>query len=444
MTKAWENMKTEYENFFLLPDKKRWDVVCELLNFFIAGEKHNKQLLFLLLLGNYHDKLKSFVLYRGDSSAGKNYVVQNVLQLFPKNDAYIFDSATAVALNYDVELDGVKTLYLRELMEKSSMVDLLKTLYNEDGKIHKETIKDKETKEHIVKTHVIERMGIVTTFSFEDIQIDVINRSWVLVPDQTTKQTNEILDHHLKMEANLIEHNISRKKRMNQCEFIAQCVKCIDFNFEVYIPFVQKLKTLFPVQYLNVRRDFNKLLMLIKILALWNQKNRDCFEISDKKYIIANYIDLEMALEISEKLFINLVLHIDEIKRSVLDFMEDKIEVELESFQSHIDDKLTTSETDRYYSITEVFEELRIAHSISRKTIQRKMTNLFHEGYLLREKQGSAYKFHKLRSYNLVEGLKLYKIREEIESLVEQKYIYYKNKSEEILDYEYEEEEEQF
>lgn len=436
-------MKVEYEHFFTLPDKKRWDVVCELLDFFIAGEDHNKQLLFLLILGNYHDKLMSFVLYRGDSSAGKNYVVQNVLQFFPKADVYTFDSATAVALNYDDELDGVKTLYLRELMEKNSMVDLLKSLYNEDGKIHKETIKDKETKEHIVKTHITDRMGVITTFSFEDIQIDVINRSWVLIPDQTTKQTNKILDHHLEMEADLIEYNISKKKRISQCFFISQCIKCLNFSYDVYIPYVQKLKTLFPIQYLNVRRDFNKLLMLIKILALWNQKNRDCFDINEKKYLIANYIDLKMALEISEELFIDLVMHIDEIKRGILDFMTYKIEVESESFQSHVDsyDEKVMTEKDRYYSITEVFEELRIAHSISRKTIQRKMNNLFYEGYLLREKQGTAYKFHKLRSYNLIESLKLEDLKEEIEIIVEQKYIYYKNKSEEILDFEEETEE---
>jgi len=437
LTKSWENMKKEYNDFFLLSDKKRWEIICELLDFFIAGEDHNKQLLFLLILGNYHPKLMSFVLYRGDSSAGKNYVVQNVLQFFPKGDVYTFDSATAVALNYDDDLDGVKTLYLRELMEKNSMVDLLKSLYNEDGKIHKETVKDKETKEHIVKTHVIERMGIITTFSFEGIQIDVINRSWVLNPDQTPKQTKKILNHHLSVEANLIEHDISKNKKLSECFFISQCIKCLDFNFDIYIPYVQKLESLFPVQFLNVRRDFNKLLMLIKILALWNQKNRDCFDIGKKRYLIANYTDLKMALEISEDLFINLVMHIDDIKRGILDFME---AIELKDVEAYNPESKsrepTVTEENKYYTITEVFEELRDEYGVSRKTILRKMNDLFYEGYLLREKQGSAYKFHKLRNYNIIESLELNNLKEEIEIIVEQKYIFYKNKSEELLDYE--------
>ncbi len=64
----------------------------------------------------------------------------------------------------------------------------------------------------------------------------------------------------------------------------------------------------------------------IKVITIWNQKSRHLVEMGDMHLLFAEYEDLEMALEVCQDLFIDLVLHVDEIKRAILDFM---VETEL-------------------------------------------------------------------------------------------------------------------
>jgi len=444
LTKSSENIVDEYLYFLQLNDWKRLKEVKSILDFDIAGEDNNKILLYFLLLSNYHKNLMTFILYRGDSSAGKNYVVENVLKLFPKKDVYIFDSATAKALNYDQDIKNKKIIYLRELEYHQSTIELLKGLYNPDGRVHKETIQDKETKAHYVKEHLLKRKGIITTFSFENIQIDVINRGWVLTPDQSFVQTQKIIKFDIASEKNLIERKLQKKEMDNRCFFISQCVQSLDFDFEVFIPYVEKLEVLLPSTQLNVRRDKNKLFDLIKIITLWNQKNRQFFEIGEEKYLLAEYTDLKMALGMCQDLFVNLVLHLDDTKKSILDFMEEFVLVDVDELKlAPILDNYggsesssrpgTVKEQDVKYTITQLYEEIQTFESISRKTVKRKMDDLFYEGYLLREKEGGKYFYSKLKDYNLVNILDLDNIQEEIDSIVEQTYIYYSNKTKELL-----------
>lgn len=421
-----------------------------MLDFSIAGETANKLLLFFLLLGDYHDGLRSIVLYRGDPSSGKSYVVQNVLKLFPKEHIYLFDSATAQALHYDPELDGKKILFLRELKEQQTLVEFLKGFYDENM-IHKETVKDYKTKEQTTKTHIHERMGIVTTFSFENIQQDLIDRSWVLTPDEKHEQTKRIINFTLDNERDLIDRKIKEKAMNFKCFFVSQVVRYMDFDYTVYISYLDKIKGLFPYEFLNVRRDVKKLIQIIKIITIWNQKNRRMIEMDEMRILFAEYEDLEMALEVCEDLFINLVLHVDEIKRAILDFMIEYEMVRVPVKQSQniasftmVSQTQTNKEVeqDKPYSITEIFEELREDMGVSRKTVKRKLNDLFYEGYVGRTKPKSMYLYSKKRDYNLIEAIKLPEMKDEINGLVDQKYIFYANKDIKLLSEEEPEEEE--
>jgi len=430
-----------YILFLKKSDRDRTNKVYDLLNFFIAGEQENKKLLFYLLLSCYHPDLICFIIYRGDSSAGKNYLVNSVLKLFPQEHILLFDSATAAALNYDQALAGVKVIYLRELSEQATVVEFLKNFYNEEGYIHKETVRDPKSKELHVKTHYHNRKGVITTLSFEKVQVDLINRSWVLNPDQSYDQTSAVIDYHLDVQKNLIDREIHKKEVMQDCYFIAQAIKNLDFGYDVYVAYLDRLRALFPSDYLNVRRDVSKLINLIKIITLWNQKNRRIITIGDKKYLFAEYFDLKEALEISQKLYINLVLHIDETKKNILDFMEymelkdisrGKKEV-TEFFADGTTAGPKIEEVNRWYSISEVYDELRGDKSLSRRTVQRKLEELYYDGYLFRDKVKGKWAFKKLKEYDLIESIKLPDIMESIIGDIEQKYIYYSGQTEEML-----------
>lgn len=403
-------------------------------------------MLFFLFLGNYHDKKKSFIVVRGDSSGGKNHLVSKVLNCFPKEDIYIIDSGTAQSLKYDTALKKCKLIYLRELEEGDTIQAVLKSLYNEDGYIHKETIKKRDKKEEFfeVKSHFLQRKGVVTTFSFENIAVDIINRAWVLNPNQSYEQNRDVIDFGLGVRKNMIERDLAEKKMNQYCFFISQCIQSLDFNFKVFIPYVELLKPLLPDTYLNVRRDKDKLFDLIEYVALWNQKNRDIIDFGDFRYLFANYIDLEMALEISQDLFTNTVFHLDEVKKAILDFMEEfelvekiiPIEHDIINFETVIkkqSEKILVEETTKY-TISMVYEEMRVSYSISRRTVQRKLNDLYYEGYLQRTKDKNTFHYTKLRDYNLQNKIKLDEIKDEIDSLVEQSYIYYSNLTPELIE----------
>jgi len=171
----------------------------------------------------------------------------------------------------------------------------------------------------------------------------------------------------------------------------------------------------------------NKLIQLIKIICIWNQKSRRTLERGDDRFIFAEFKDLEMALRICQDLFLNVVLHIDNTKRLILDLAK----VRLEMGDAEIKDALPECIT-----ITEAYEMLREQIGITRKTVQRKMNDLFYEGYLLREKAGNKYVFTLLKGYDIIEALNLNDLREELETMVSNRYRYFTETNEEVLSFE--------
>jgi hypothetical protein len=439
-----EDLLDSYRQWIKKPDWERYNQVKKLLDFDIAGEDNNKMMCFFLMLGNYHKNLKTTIMYRGDSSAGKNHVINNVIKLFPEKDVYLFDSATAKALNYDDTLNNCKMIYLRELEHHQSLVEIMKSLSNSGGRVHKETIKNSQTDEHSVKEHILDQKGIIMTFSFENIQVDMVNRSWVLNPDQSYEQTQKVTTFDINNEINLIERDIQRKEIDHERFFISQCITLLekDFNYKVMIPFIKKLEVLLPSTQLNVRRDKNKLFNLIRIITLWNQNNRKSFKMNDDNYLLAEYTDLKMALQICQEMFINLVLHLDDTKRTILDYMAvmdevraEKVGVEQKNITSAFGNQSESKNVESSaYTITEILEDIRDELSISRSTLKRKLDDLFYEGYLVRTKPKGRLLYQKLRDYNLVNVLKLDDIEDEVSSMVEQTFNYYNNLNEEVLD----------
>ena len=416
-----------YTNWLKSDDRKRADKVYGLLDFNVAGETQNKRLMFYMILSSYNTKLTSFVFYRGDSSAGKNHVINAVLDLFPKDDIFIVDSATPAALNYDQALAGKKIAYLRELNENSlTLLDLLKAMYNPEGYVHKETVRDAQTQEFRVKTHLKDRIGVITTLSFESIQVDLINRSWVLTPDQSYQQNEAIVNHQLNAQSNAIERDIKQKEISEDFHFVSQAIRSLDFSYEVFVPYSKRLYPLFPTQHLNVRRDVAKILNLIKIITIFNQKNRKSLVINNKKWLFAEYFDLKEALDVSQDLFINTVLHLDEIMRSILDYMEAQ-----KNF-FNIDDVL--EDNDQFYTITDIYMELKETRAVSRRTTQRKLDQLYMEGYLFKDKSKGTWRFKLMKNYDVISSIKLHDIRDDIISDIEQQYIFWSNKTEGVID----------
>lgn len=404
-----EEVKVFAKKFNSLPAKEKVEQIDKILKFYIAGEKKTRKLVYFLLLSNYKEELRTCVIIRSSSSAGKNHLVTTQLKLFPDRSFEQYSSATASVFNYE-DLSDRKFLYLREMREGENSEEIFKSMVDGD-RIHKEVVRIKGR--NAVVDHFLASLGIITTLSFESVQIDLINRAWVIVMDESIAQTKRISRFKLLARKNVIERDIKKEKICKEARSISESYKYLNWNYKVIIPYIDKLKDLIPENpKINFRRDDDKLYDLIEIVSIFNQKNRKSVKIGNKEYLLAQFVDLEIALDMAQDLYIDLILHIDEIKRDII-----------EAF----------TESKPVWTITKMYQLLD-KKAGSRKTVERKMFDLSSEGYLNKKKKGTTWQFKKLRNIDFMGSLNLEDLREEIDNLVEQSFIYYSNKTKEMLE----------
>ena len=403
-------MKKFAEEFLNLSGRNKIDKIDNILSFDIADENNTRRLLFYLMLSNWCRRLKTIIIIRGSSSAGKNYLVRQILKIFPQRDIDIFSSATASVFNYD-DLSEKKLLFLVEMRKNESTEEIFKSIYDGDRK-HKEVVRVQGR--NVVEEHILSSVGIITTLSFETLQTDLINRSWILTLDESIAQTKRILLFKSRNRKKLIERNVKRVRIEKEAFLISESWKHLDWDYFVNIPYIDKIGDLIPKNpNINLRRDDDKLYHLIEVITLSNQRNRKSVVIGKEKYLFAEYEDLEIALEIAQDLYINLILHIDELKREIL-----------EAF----------TELDDDWTITDMFTRLRDKVGC-RDTIKNKLYDLTTDGFLDKEQQKNReWHFTKLKGLDYKEALQIDKIKEDIDALVEQNYIYYSNKTKELLE----------
>jgi len=388
-------------NFLTLSGREKLKRIDNIIAFDITGEENTRRLLFFLLLSNWCKRLKTIVIIRGTYSAGKNHIVLGSVNLFPERDIEVFSSATASVFNYE-DLSNKKLLFLREMRDNENTEEIFKSIYDGARK-HKEVVR--VDGQNVVIDHLLASLGIITTLSFETLQQDLISRSWVLTIDESITQTQKITRFKNINRRNLIERNIQKKKIDKEAHLISEAWKYLEWDYYVQIPYIEKLEALFPKNpNINLRRDDDKLYNLIEIITLFNQRNRKSLIIGDFKYLFAEYEDLEIALEIAQDLYINLILHIDPLKREIL-----------EAF----------TEANKVWTITKMFELLRKKVGC-RDTIGNKLFDLTTDGFLdKKQKKNREWHFKKLKGIDYKEALQIDNIKEEIDDLVEEKYNYY-------------------
>ncbi len=422
----------QYHN---LQIKKKTDILDTFLSFKIAGEERNRLLLFFLMLSNYRKKSRTLIILRGGSSGGKNHLIKNVLKLFPERVYMKYSSSTARVFNYE-NLEGKIMLYLREMRPNEESEEVFKSIYDGD-RTHKEVVR--RDGQNVVLDHMLSSLGIITTLSFENIQIDLINRAWVLTIDMTYTQTKKIIKFDQKRRKDVIERNRKKKKIKQYRKIISESHKYLDWDFEVDICFIEELENLFPKKpKLNVRRDINKLYNVIDIITIYNQKRRRMIEFDGKKYLFAEFEDLQTALDITKELYVNLILHIDDVKKDILKAFDPKKEekgkkTKKETQQTLDVAKELTGKERIIFTITKMHDNLKQTYGHNRKTTERKMFSLAEEGYLDKIKEKNMWKFWKLKDMDILGELNLTQLKEKIETLVEQRILFYSNIEERLL-----------
>ncbi len=259
-----------------------------------VGEDINKQYLYLAMTSRLLDKPVSTVV-KGESSAGKSYLVDTVAQFFPREEIYQFTRVTANVLYYSEKSFSHKMLII---MERAGSEDSDYTIrsFISEGKLRIScTVKDPETGELKEMDKEVEGpIGYIETTTQAAIHNENQTRVFDIFIDEGEAQTCQILEaERRRAVGGTITNN--EKERILQPFIHAQSLLK---PFKVIIPYAGKIQ--FPTKKVRVRRDFKRFLALIEASALLHQQQRQTKERDGETYLIAELADYAIAYEIAQ------------------------------------------------------------------------------------------------------------------------------------------------
>jgi len=360
------------QNWLNQSQEERWKYIKEILDYFIISEDSNKALTYFFILGNWFNVRRHHIGFRGDSSGGKTFVLMQEHKLFPKGSLYVINNATVASIKNDAEvINKAKAIIIPEITKDTPLREILKAIV-EGSIIFKTSVHDENMNFETETTEIYEK-SVFYTFSFESIQIDLINRSLILTPDQTKDQTNKIIDSCVEREINKPDSLENERKIMEKCDFHAKTLDYYDTTLIPVIPYMNEISSFLKGDSdLNVRRFKDIIMDLIRIITLWNQHKREIVEIKGVKYVISEYDDLKLALEIGQEIFKYNIRHTDIIKESILGYLPKKPK-DLKDLAT--EDKINTN--------TKIYAKLNEdGKKISKNTVRNKLSDMTEEGFI--------------------------------------------------------------
>lgn len=259
----------------------------------LAGEGTNLLLTYLVITSRIQNYPISATV-KGDSAVGKSYMVDRVLKLFPSQAFIRMTAMSRQALVYDTKSLSHKTIVMFESPGMEAADYNIRTLESE-GVLIFETV-EKNPFTGRFETRRIERQGptnfIITTTN-PSLHPENETRHWSVYMDESREQT-------------LRAKNESAKRYMEPSQIAEEEIalwKCVQNQLqplEVRIRFAKWLAERTPNQPVEMRRNFNRMLSLIEVIAIFYQKQRPIYE---DRYIEANLADYFMAKVLGQQVF---------------------------------------------------------------------------------------------------------------------------------------------
>jgi Mn-dependent DtxR family transcriptional regulator len=327
----------------------------------IVKEEINKRCLYLAYTSR---KLKEpiSIIVKGQSSAGKSYLSNTILENFiPKDDFYSYSRITPQSLYYR----GDKTLSHKILAvfekEGTSEADYsIRTYISEKNLKILSTIKNTQTGEFESKDIIIEGpIQFTSTTTQKNLNPENLTRVFTLYvddsPGKIKASLEEIAKKYTRIQDVKVQDNELRIWRCAQTLLVCQ---------RVMIPFAHSLIQYFPTDITRTQRDFQRFLSLIEASALLHQYQRS----KNNGAIIASSKDYEIAREIGDV---------------VLNQTIKKITSKTEDLLKVIRSNFTTSKFTR--------KDLENKTGWHYQSVRRSVEELLREGYIaLYKKKGSG------------------------------------------------------
>jgi len=228
----------------------------------LVGEEINRCLLFLAGVGG-HLGQPIHVVVKGESSGGKNTVVRIPLQLLPQERVQFTSGLSTQALAFHKgPIEGV--LVIDEAEGQQHAEYAIRQAMSE-GRVSRMTVDDMKG----VTLEVEVTASIITTTTAPALHAENETRVFNCCIDDSEEQTRQILAKSAKRAEGTVEAVDD-----NELELWRVALGSLESS-EVVIPFAPVLSEKFPSGPVRARRDFGRMLDLIRASALLHQRQRD-------------------------------------------------------------------------------------------------------------------------------------------------------------------------
>ncbi|MGH2667534.1 MAG: hypothetical protein ACRDH5_00150 [bacterium] len=239
----------------------------ELRNRGLVGELKLAQLVYLATTSRLLKRPVSIVA-KGPSAAGKSYETERAVELFPRSATYTLTAMSEHALAYSEEPLEHRMIVIYEAagVESDFASYLLRSLLSE-GCIRYETV---ERTNDGIRARLIERpgpTGAILTTTRLTLHPENETRLLSVSVDDSQEQTKKVLAA-LALEEGDAEHDDEPWHALQ--EWLASAGER-----RIAVPFAEALAKMVPPVAVRLRRDFGRLLALIRSHALLHQASRE-------------------------------------------------------------------------------------------------------------------------------------------------------------------------
>ncbi|WP_265517600.1 hypothetical protein [Nitratireductor luteus] len=258
----------------------------------VTGEERLTKLLYLTITSRVLEKPSSSMV-NGPSSAGKSFVLEQVLKLFPEK-AYVWrTSVSPKALAYSQESYKHRTIIISEAVGFNNYEGafFMRTLLSEN-RISHETVVEGEGRTFRKEGPT----NLISTTTALAVESELQNRILMLSANDTANQTRSIMDTYADRVATGKSYRLP-----NLAPWVAlQELISTQIKARVVVPFMPALVRLIPPVAVRLRRDIPQITALIQTHALLHAATR---RNADDGAVIAVLDDYEAIYELVEDVF---------------------------------------------------------------------------------------------------------------------------------------------
>lgn len=257
--------------------------------------------------------------FKANSSSGKSWIVRGVSDLMPPEEVQEFTHLSPKALFYMGE-NGIahKLVVSTEVAGREEAEYSVRTLISEPFITSGIPVKDEETGRFSTETFKVNGpIAYLETTTKTQINAENSTRVFELYLDEDQDQTRTIIKQQAReagRERFTIEARRDRIRRIHQ-----NAQRLLRSDLHVIIPFAEKLT--FPSKDRRARRDFSKLLNLIRVITFLHQYQREIQEQGDRRFIEATQADYTLAYELACPTFKETLDTLDRRDRKVLEII---------------------------------------------------------------------------------------------------------------------------